>query len=248
MSVSLNILLLITAVFLLAGFVKGVLGLGLPTVAVALLTASIGLPQAIALVLIPAFLTNVWQAFAGAHTRALGIRIWPFLIPATLTVWIGAAALARVDAKALSVVLGALLVVYAAVNLANFRLSLSPRQERWAGPLVGAINGVFTGMTGSFTVPGVMYLQSIGLTRDALIQAMGMLFTLSTVALAVALSGNNLLTPKMALASLLAMIPVLIGVAAGSWMRQRLSEAVFRRTFFLSLLVLGLYIIVAASR
>ncbi|MBC8051420.1 MAG: sulfite exporter TauE/SafE family protein, partial [Chitinophagales bacterium] len=219
-----------------------------PTVAVALLTASLGLPQAIALVLIPAFLTNVWQALAGGHTRALAVRLWPFLIPATLTVWIGATALARVDARTLSAVLGVLLMVYATVNLANFRLALSPRQERWAGPLVGAVNGVFTGMTGSFTVPGVMYLQSIGLSRDALIQAMGMLFTLSTVALAVALSGNNLLTREIALASLIAMIPVLIGVAAGSWMRQRLSEAAFLRAFFLSLLALGLYIIVAAAR
>ncbi len=244
----LSAILLITAVFLLAGFVKGMLGLGLPTVAVALLTASLGLPQAIALVLIPSFLTNVWQGLAGGHTRALAVRIWPFLIPATLTVWIGAAALARVDAKALSAVLGVLLTFYAAVNLANIRLSLSPRQEPWAGPLVGAVNGVFTGMTGSFTVPGVMYLQSIGLSRDALIQAMGMLFTLSTVALAVALSGNNLLTRDMALGSLLAMIPALIGMGAGGWMRGRLSEAAFRRAFFLSLLALGLYIIVAATR
>ena len=47
---------------MLAGFVKGVLGQGLPTVAVGLLSLIMSPGEAAALVVIPALITNIWQA------------------------------------------------------------------------------------------------------------------------------------------------------------------------------------------
>ncbi len=242
--------LTITAVagtFLIAGAVKGVIGLGLPTVSLALLTVALDLPAAMALLLVPSFVTNVWQALVGGNVSVILRRLWPFLLMATLTVWLGATALTRVDLDLLSALLGALLVVYGTANLAGFRLSVSSRQEVWVGPLIGTANGVLTGMTGSFVVPGVMFLQAIGLPRDMLIQAMGMLFTVSTVALAVALQGNALLTADLGLLSTAALLPAIAGMALGQRIRQRLSEERFRRVFFSALLALGLYIIATAA-
>lgn len=46
------------AVFLLAGFVKGVIGLGLPTVAVGLLSLVMPPVQAAALLILPSMVTN----------------------------------------------------------------------------------------------------------------------------------------------------------------------------------------------
>lgn len=132
------------------------------------------------------------------------------------------------------------------LNLAGLRLSLTARQEVWAGPLIGTANGILTGMTGSFVVPGVLYLQAIGLPRDRLIQAMGMLFTVSTLALALALGGNNLLSRDLGIVSAAALIPAAAGMVFGQRVRKKLSEAVFRRVFFIALLVLGLYIIAHA--
>ena len=233
--------------FLLAGAVKGVIGLGLPTVSLGLLTAAFGLPQAMALLLVPSFVTNVWQAVVGGNGRAILARIWPFLLMATVTVWIGATALTRVNVALLSALLGVLLVVYSVMNLTRLRITIAPRQEVWLGPVIGTANGVLTGMTGSFVVPGVLFLQAIGLPRDMLIQAMGMLFTASTVALAVALQGNGLLTAGLGALSGIAVVPAIAGMVAGQLVRKRLSEDMFRRIFFLSLLVLGTYIIARAA-
>ena len=240
------ILLIIAATFLLAGTVKGVIGLGLPTVSLALMTVAVGLPQAMALLLVPSFVTNVWQAVVGGNGLAILRRIWPFLLMATVTVWLGATALTRVDLALLSALLGLLLVVYAVVNLGGVRLSLNPRQEVWAGPLIGGANGVLTGMTGSFVVPGVMFLQAIGLPRDMLIQAMGMLLTVSTVALAWALQGNRFLTVELGALSAAAVVPAILGMVLGQRIRQRLSEQRFRKVFFAALLILGAYIIARA--
>ena len=239
-------ILAIVGTFLIAGTVKGVIGLGLPTVSLAILTVVIDLPHAMALLLVPSFITNLWQTVIGGNGGAIVRRIWPFLLMATVTVWLGATALTRIDLSLLSALLGALLVVYSAVNLAGLRFRISMRQEAWIGPLIGSANGILTGMTGSFVVPGVLYLQAIGLSRDMLIQAMGMLFTASTLALALALQGNDLLTIELVKWSTVALLPATIGMVLGQRIRQRLSEQLFRRIFFISLLVLGAYIIASA--
>ena len=239
-------IIVIAGVFLIGGVVKGVIGLGLPTVSLALLAVTLDLTTAMALILVPSIITNIWQILAVGNVKAVLLRIWPFLLLATVTVWIGAIALTRVDLALLSALLGALLVIYSVVNLSGFYFQVAVRHEKWLGPIMGTLNGVFTGMTGSSVVPGVMYLQAIGLPRDLLVQAMGMLFMLSTLALTVALQQNTILTAELAIASVGALLPSILGMIVGQRIRQRLSELVFRKVLFVSLLALGGYIIVMA--
>jgi len=238
-----GLFILIAVTFLLAGLVKGVIGLGLPTVSLALLTATLGLPQAMALLLVPSFATNLWQALSGGNGGEIMRRHWPFFLMATVTIWIGALALTRLDGAFLSALLGLLLVVYSLVNLGGVRIAIPAPRQVWLGPAFGAANGVLTGMTGSFVVPGVMYLQAIGLTRDTLVQAMGILFTLSTLALAVALGGNGLLDAELGVLSAAALVPAVGGMLVGQAIRGRLSETMFRRVLFLSLLAMGIHLI-----
>ncbi len=230
--------------FLLAGSVKGVIGMGLPLIGMGLLTPVIGLHAAMAIILAPAFITNVWQAVAGQNTLALARRIWIFLAASTLSIWLGAMALTRVDVRLLSALLGLLLAAYGLMGLLRPPLHVPRERETATGIVAGIINGVFAGMTGAFSIPGVPWLQAIGLPRDQLIQAMGMLFSLSTLGLAVALSNQNLLNGKLALVSAGAVIPAFLGMMAGQFIRTRLSERQFRLAFFWSMILLGLYIVV----
>jgi uncharacterized membrane protein YfcA len=103
-------------------------------------------------------------------------------------------------------------------------------------------------MTGSSVVPGVMFLQALGLSRDMLVQAMGILFTTSTLALAVALQKANVLTVEHGILSFGAVLPAIVGMILGQRVRNTLSERRFRKVFFVALLVLGAYIIVSALR
>ena len=211
----LMIITVITTTFLLAGTVKGVIGLGLPTISLGILTVTFDLITAMAFLIVPSFVTNLWQAMVGDNGRIILLRIWPFLVMAAATVWLGATALTRLDLSLLSALLGALLVTYSTLNLCGVRLEITSKQEAWAGPLLGTANGLLTGMTGSFVVPGVMFLQGIGLSRDMLVQAMGILFTVSTVALAIALQSNSLFTGELRLISCAALIPATLGMIIG---------------------------------
>ena len=237
---------LIAATFLAAGLIKGVIGLGLPTLSLAVLTVALDLPTAMALLLVPSFVTNLWQALAGADTRLVLSRCWPFLLAATLTVWIGAQALGAVEIRLLSALLGVLLAAYALLSLGGLKISVTERNRSWAGPALGAANGILTGMTGSFVVPGVLYLQAIGLPRDALIQAMGWLFTLSTLALAFALQQHGLMSRELGVESALGLLPAIAGMWLGQHLRRRIPKAQFRRLFFAALLLLGAYITLTA--
>jgi uncharacterized membrane protein YfcA len=239
-------ILTILVTFLLAGTIKGIIGLGLPTVSLALLTVTTGLPNAMALILLPSFITNLWQAMIGGNGSVILRRIWPFLLMASITVWLGAEALSRVDLQILSGLLGVLIVAYSIISIAGLKFSISKQQEIWVGPVAGIINGILTGMTGSFVVPGVFYLNMIGLSRDKLIQAMGMLFTLSTLALGVSLQANKLLSFELGQMSAMALFPAIIGMAVGQQIRHKLSEKLFRQVFFISLLILGCYIFAMA--
>lgn len=238
-----ELLVLVVVTFLIAGGVKGVIGLGLPTVALALLTAASDLTTAMTLLLFPSFLTNLWQAMVGGAAREIMARTWPFLAAAVVTVPIGALALETVPLTALSGLLGGLIVTYAAISLAGLRLAMTPVTARRTGPLFGVLNGILTGMTGSFVVPGVMYLQALGLSRDAFVQAMGILFTLSTLALGLSLARSDVLLSENITLSALAVLPAFAGMWAGQRLRARLSETLFRRVFFIALTILGLYIV-----
>jgi len=111
---------------------------------------------------------------------------------------------------------------------------------------MGITNGVLTGLTGSFVVPGVLYLQALQLPRDVLIQAMGLLFTVSTLILALALLEHQRITSDQLWLSIAAIIPAVIGMLFGQKIRNRLSDQHFRQVFFSALLVVGLYITTTA--
>lgn len=238
-----GVLALVGVTFLAAGTVKGVIGMGMPTVSLALLAATLGLQPAMALLLVPTIVTNVWQALVGGHLAAIVSRLWPFLLVSVLAVWPGVAVLASVDVRWLTRLLGLLIIGYALINLGMARLVLPVRHERRAGVISGLVNGLLTGMTGSSVFPGVAYLQALGLPRDQLIQAMGILFTLCTLTLGLAMGGQDLLTVDLMLTSSLAVLPAILGMQLGQQWRRRLSEASFRRVFFLGLLVMGGYLV-----
>ena len=151
----------------------------------------------------------------------------------------GSGLITGATAPAAAAALGGALAFYAVVGLAKLRLRVPPGSERWAGPMIGAATGLVKGATGVFVIPAVPYLGSLGLERDDLVQALGLSFTASTLALAAGLAWHGALPLQAAGISLLALVPALAGMALGGWLRARVRPEIFRLCFFLGLLVLG---------
>lgn len=230
---------LVGGTFLLAGFVKGVVGLGLPTVAMGLLSLTLPPSQAAALLVVPSLVTNVWQLAAGPAFGALLGRLWPMMGGITAGTLFGSLLLGGMQGHWAEKALGGMLMLYAGLGLASFRFRVPAGAEPWAAPLTGVATGVVTGLTGVFIIPAVPYLQALGLEKDDLVQALGLSFTVSTLALAAGLAGTGAFATGDATASLLALAPSLLGMAAGQWARRRMRPDLFRTCFFAGLLLLG---------
>lgn len=229
--------LAIGAVFALGGFVKGVMGVGMPTLVIGLLGLVMPPPAAAALLTVPNLVTNLWQC-AGPGLAGSLRRLWPLLVALVIGLAL-AAPLAASGGAALRVVLGLLLIANALLGLMSVRMTIDPAREAAAGPAVGAATGALAAATGVFVIPAVPYLQALGLHRDALVQAMGLTFLASTVALAAVHAGLGILSVGTAGASAAALAPALGGMWLGVRLRTHISPATFRRWFQVSLLVLG---------
>lgn len=243
MDLPLSLLAGIAPVFLLAGFTKGVTGLGLPTVGMGLLSLFMAPAQAATLVILPSLLTNFWQ-MTGRALPGLLRRLWPMLLATVLGCWAGRGLLTGGSAWVGQGALGIVLVAYALFGLSPLRLpSVPPGREGWLGPLAGFCTGLLTAATGVFVLPAVPYLQALSLERPALMQALGLSFTTSTLALAAVLADGGALDGAGAANSALALLPALLGMVFGQWLQKRLRPAVFRRIFFGGLLLLGAHLL-----
>jgi len=231
---------LLVATFLGAGMVKGVTGMGLPTVAMGVLGATMSPLTAAAILIIPSFVTNVWQMLAGRNTLRLMRRLWAMMLCIVIGTVMGARLLVVVDPVWSGRALGIALIAYAAYALFSPAISTARRLECWLSPVMGMVTGLLTGATGVFTLPAVPYVQSLGLQKDELVQALGLSFTVSTVALAAGLFAHRAFRLDQLGLSLLAVLPALVGMWLGSMVRRKISPKTFRRCFLLFLVVLGL--------
>jgi len=241
-----TLLAYIGAVYLLAGCVKGVVGLGLPTISLALLAAVLGLKEAMVILLVPSFITNIVQAFSGGQLNVLLRRFWPFLILLCIFTWFSTGVLVIADGDLLATGLGVVLIVYCGVSLTNFRIPSPGKWERWLTPIMGAFTGISTGLTGTFVVPGILYLQSMNLGKDGLVQAMGLCFTIATLALGFSLGGRGVLGTEETIVSCAMVVPALLGMYLGVRIRKLIDEQLFRKLFFIALLAVGVWIILSA--
>ena len=226
-------------VFILAGFVKGVTGMGLPTVSMGLLGIFMPLPVAAALLVIPSFVTNVLQLFSGPSVGRIIRRLWLMMVLIVLGTVAGASLLIRISPVWSSLGLGMALIIYAVYALVSPALTVSTASEKWLSPLIGGLTGLVTGATGVFVMPAVPFLQSLAWSKEELVQALGLSFTVSTVALAIGLYHHNALPMQSLTLSLLSIVPALGGMWCGQKVRVRISAKQFRRCFLLFLLVLG---------
>lgn len=229
--------------FLGAGMVKGLIGLGLPTVSVAVLTATVGLPMALPLMIVPSVITNIWQALVGRALVSLLRRFWSLLVASAIGVFVAYSLLFVTHLKAMTALLGIVLCVYSGAALLSLSLAPRVRREHLASPIVGLLTGLLAGATGSMVMPVVAYLQALGLSKDEFVQMMGISFTVATTAIGLAVAEHGHYERDVFLASVACLVPALLGMQLGQVLRRKISEKLFRRCVDVGLIAIGLHLI-----
>lgn len=237
----------IAAIFLLAGFTKGIVGFGLPATAIGLLGLMMPPAQAIALMIVPSFATNLWQALAGSHLKEIAGRFWTLVGGVCFGIWLGANLLTMDGSGPAAIMLGLVLATYAALTLGRVSLTVPAMAEGWLSPATGTVTGLLASMTGLCVVPAVPYLQAAGLERDRLVQTLGFFLTISTLAMGANLAWQGVFHLPMAGMSAASLLPTAAGMLLGQMARRYVPESAFRLCFLVGLLVLGIYLALRAA-
>ncbi|WP_334118676.1 sulfite exporter TauE/SafE family protein [Limnobacter sp.] len=236
--------LIVGMAFLVAGFVKGVTGMGLPPIAIGLMAVAVPPVQAAALIVMPSMVSNVWQMLVGPGFFKAVRRFGLLLLMVCVGAAFGVGVLTGESPAYATLALGLVLFVYAVLGLFKFNMHVKPQNEPWASPLVGGLTGFLAGATGVSSVPSAPYMNSLGLHKDELLQALGLVFTMGTFALAVGLYVNGRFELAAAWESTLCLLPTMLGVFAGQKCRALIGAETFKTVFFVGLLTLGAYMIV----
>ncbi len=237
--------LIVAGIFLLGGFVKGVVGFGLPTITLGLLALTRPLPEAMALAVAPTLATNIWQGLAGGQLRATVSRLRGFLLFSGLGTLAATGLLARSDARLLAGLLGLLIMASALLALLGPRWPQpAPPRERLLSPVMGLLAGIANGLTGSYMMPSAPWLAAIRLPPDQFVQAFGLGATIATASLALGLASQGMITAELGLGGVAVLAPTFLGLWLGRLVRARLAENWFRQVVQAFLLVIGLQLVI----
>ena len=240
-------LVAIAAVFLLAGWVKGAIGLGLPTVSMGLMGAWMPLADAAAILVLPALLTNVWQTLDGPYLARIWRRLWPVMAALAVCAVIGAAVITGGRTALTVCLLGGVLILFAVLGLTGLRFRVPARAEPVLGPAMGAATGLITGSTAIFVIPSVPYIQALDLDKTEFTQAFGLTALTASIGLALGLGVHgNFALAQAALPGVAATLTAFAGMAVGRVVRARMPVEVFRRCVLFALMALGGSMIVRA--
>ncbi len=235
--------LLFLAALLAGGLVKGALGVGLPLVAVPLL--SLGMPPhlAIALLVVPVLASNLWQAVEGGRLlpslQRFGGLIAAQFVATVLTVRMTLA----LSASQLNAMLAGAVLLAVALMAWKPTLQISASRERSVGVGVGLLSGLLGGVS-SLTGPVIItYLMALQLRRDEFVGSISIIYLSGALPLYGAMLLFGRLGPGELTGSLLALLPMAAGLLAGKALRQRLDDNRFRRLLLAFLVVLALLLL-----
>ncbi|MDP1836966.1 MAG: sulfite exporter TauE/SafE family protein [Reyranella sp.] len=234
-------MVVIAGAFIVAGIAKGAIGIGLPPIAIGLMTLALPLGDALAIMTIPTITTNIFQAFYGGRLLALLRRFGTMAGAAVVGVIAAAVTLGKLGSAGTIGWLGLLMVLYSLLALFAWRPVMPRAAEPWANPVIGLASGAVAGLTGMAAVPFLPYMQSLQITKNDLIQGLGILFLFITGALAVALVQQNIFDTANTIGGVAAIAPTFLGVWIGQKVRHAASPETFRKIFLYGMLALGLH-------
>mgnify|MGYP001200607827 CR=1 FL=1 len=239
----LMILTICCLAFFSGGLIKGVVGMGLPLTSVALMTQVVDLRIAVPLLVIPILATNFFQAIRGGNARLIISQYWSLIVTACVFTFAGVYILMNVDTALIIMILGAVITVYALVNIFAFHVTVSHKHKFWLSPVTGIAAGLMGGMTGVIAIPTIIYFQALGLRKDLFVQALGITFFIAGMFLLLALWQRRILNLENLPISALAMLPAMVGMYLGEKIRRLISEERFRIGVFLLLALAGLNLV-----
>lgn len=236
-----EMILLIAATFLLAGVIKGLVGIGLPTASVGVMSQFMDPRVAIALIVFPSLLANAWQVWRmGDLAGAVG-RYWRFLTMLCSTILlVSMTVTTAIPTGAIMLILGCVIILFSVTSLTWAPPLISARYDAAGQWVSGTASGVLGGLTAIWAPPMVTYLMGRRTEKDEFVRATGVIILFGTVPLIVGFWSNGMLDAELAFVSACATVPAIAGFQLGEQVRRWLNADRFRTVVLVVFMLMGL--------
>lgn len=228
---------------LIAGVIKGMIGLGLPTTALAIMTLSTNPRQAIAYILIPMIASNAWQIFRSGEIKQALKRYAPFIVAMVVSVWVTVNLSIGVSDQFLLGALGSCVVLFSIISSTAWAPYIPERFVAQAQIIFGAIAGIMGGLTSVWAPPMAMYLSARGVEKTEFVRASGLLIFFGSLPLGAGFFTQRLMLPNEVAISAILLVPTFLGYTIGEMMRNHIDQRAFKKIFLGFFLIIGLNMI-----
>lgn len=227
------------AVTLFAGFVKGAVGFAMPMIMISAFSSFLPAEPALAGLILPTLVTNISQSARQGLGPALDSarRYHRFLIATLVMIVVSAQFVRAIPQDVFLLLLGLPITAFALLQLSGRKLALRLEHRDRAEWVMGAVGGLYGGVSGVWGPPLIVYLLSIGAEKAETIRVQGVVFLLGAVVLLGAHLQSGVMSGANAGFSAALVVPAMIGQSLGQRIQDRLDHARFRR-WTLALLVL----------
>ena len=235
--------LVATLALLLGGTLKAASGAGTPVVVIPILSIYFDVPYAVAVFALPALASNVWQGWRYRHNIVDKGFVLRLAGGAAIGAFVGTLLLAALPSKFLSITVALLALFYVVFRLMKPDWSLNYGIARAIAAPAGFLAGILQGAAGISAPVSVTYLHAIHLPRERFIPTISAMFAAMSVVQLPALAGVGLMTWKTLFISMLACIPLFIGMPIGAALVRRVGAKTFDRLIMVLLVVIAVMLI-----
>jgi uncharacterized membrane protein YfcA len=229
------------AVTLFAGFVKGAVGFAMPLIMISAFSAFMPPQVALAGLILATVTTNVHQALRQGWRAAWQSVVTYRRMIGMVVVFIGISAqfVAVIPQGLMLGLLGVPVILFAGVQLLGRSLALPIRHRTRAEYALGAIGGLYGGISGVWGPPVLIYLLSVGAPKAESVRVQGVTFLIGAVTLLAAHLQSGVLNAVTLPFSAVLVLPAALGMWLGFRLQDRLDAARFRWWTLVLLLLTG---------
>jgi uncharacterized membrane protein YfcA len=216
------------AALFVAGITQGALGFGFPSISTPLLMLMTDVKTAIILNLLPNFTVNAISVVSGGRwSESLG-RYWPVAAWVMAGSFLGASFLILAPQEPVRLLLAIAIFAYLGQQrLAHLDWSWLARRPRLSAAVFGLTGGFFSGSVNNSLPPLLVYFTVLGLEVTAMTQILNLCFLGGKVMQVTTLGAAG----EIALAAVIANVPLTLVALAGMWIGARLQRHISKETY-----------------
>jgi uncharacterized protein len=240
---TLQLYFLVFLVFLIAGGVKGLAGIGLPTIAISLMSQFIDPRAAISITLAPLVFSNLWQMLRMGHIWQTFRKYWICGTSLAVFLYISSQFAMRFSTQTLVFFLGVVVSLFSLTSLVFRPPFLKDKYDRPGQLAVGVASGLMGGVTAIWGPPILMFLLARRVEKEEFVRVIGVLLTIGSLPLVLSYWYAGRFSGETSLVSLTMVIPSIAGFAVGEHYRVRIRATSFNKMLLAGFLLLGLNLI-----